>query len=242
MFGKGLLKRPPFQELLQGLRFDSQVRTVISNLFFQYVTDEEKAAAALPVIGKLVSVLNDENECYELTETRWNGEKETIIRRSADLPVFAELIHWLRFVHDSQWEPSFSLRFQLMMRYCSLQNMTAGTSSAFSVYQRPGSRYLELSDFVQVYVMGLWDKDLFYKAVFEFFGIGSLFSPVSIVEQKVVTGRNARIGDLERFFGPRKFFLRMENTGLIPLGMICRRWFWPIPCIGILFRLWFRLN
>lgn len=205
VFGKGLLKRPPFQELLQGLRFDSQVRTVISNLFFQYVTDKEKAAAALPVVGKLLSVLNDENECYELTETRWNGEKETIIRRSADLPVFAELIHWLRVVHNSQWETSFSLRFQLMMRYCSLQNMTAGTSSASSAYQRPGSRYLELSDFVQGYVRGLWDKDLFYKAVFEFFGIGSLFSPVSIVEQKgAITGRNARIGDLERFFGPKK--------------------------------------
>ena len=32
-----------------------------------------------------------------------------------------------------------------------------------------------------------------------------MFSPVSIVEQKgAVTGRNARIGDLERFFGPKK--------------------------------------
>lgn len=200
VFGKGLLKKPPFTELVEGLRFGAQARTVIDCLFFQYVPREELVSSALPAVGKLVSVLNDENESYEVQESRWNGEVERVWKRSADLPVFAELISWLGMAGEEDWGTAFALRFQLKARY----DKRSG-DRALAGYQSRKNSFLELSDLVQCYVRGIWDKDLFYKAVFEFLGIGSLLSPISLVEQKgAVAGRDARSGDLDRFFGRGK--------------------------------------
>ena len=200
VFGKGLLKKPPFTELVEGLRFGAQARTVIDCLFFQYVPREELVSSALPAVGKLVSVLNDENESYEVQESRWNGEVERVWKRSADLPVFAELISWLGMAGEEDWGTAFALRFQLKARY----DKRSG-DRALAGYQSRKNSFLELSDLVQCYVRGIWDKDLFYKAVFEFLGIGSLLSPISLVEQKgAVAGRDARPGDLNRFFGRGK--------------------------------------
>ena len=83
--------------------------------------------------------------------------------------------------------------------------MIRGAETGLWPDTREENSFLELSDLVQCYVRGIWDKDLFYKAVFEFLGIGSLLSPISLVEQKgAVAGRDARPGDLDRFFGRGK--------------------------------------
>ena len=144
VFGKGLLKKPPFTELVEGLRFGAQARTVIDCLFFQYVPREELVSSALPAVGKLVSVLNDENESYEVQESRWNGEVERVWKRSADLPVFAELISWLGMAGEEDWGTAFALRFQLKARY----DKRSG-DRALAGYQSRKNSFLELSDLVQ---------------------------------------------------------------------------------------------
>ena len=71
-------------------------------------------------------------------------------------------------------------------------------------YSYGGSKdvYLELSDYVECYVRGVWDKGLFYKAVFLFSDLGCLLEPVSTVEQNgAVSSRMARVYALNSFFG-----------------------------------------
>ena len=41
-------------------------------------------------------------------------------------------------------------------------------------YDRVRASYLTLADYVDCYVKGIWDKDLFYKAVFTFLSLKSL--------------------------------------------------------------------
>ena len=88
---------------------------------------------------------------------------ERVWKRSADLPVFAELISWLGMAGEEDWGTAFALRFQLKARY----DKRSG-DRALAGYQSRKNSFLELSDLVQCYVRGIWDKDLFYKAVFEF--------------------------------------------------------------------------
>ena len=40
-----------------------------------------------------------------------------------------------------------------------------------------GGQNPALADYVQCYVRGIWDKDLFYKAVFAYCGIAALLRP-----------------------------------------------------------------
>ena len=62
--------------------------------------------------------------------------------------------------------------------------------------------YLGLADYTECYVHGVWDKDLFYKAVFAFSNLGSLLEPVSTVEQKgAISSKKARVHSLNSFFG-----------------------------------------
>ena len=84
--------------------------------------------------------------------------------------------------------------------------MIRGAETGLWPDTREENSYLRsLSDLVQCYVRGIWDKDLFYKAVFEFLGIGSLLSPISLVEQKgAVAGRDARPGGSGSVFWPGK--------------------------------------
>lgn len=114
---------------------------------------------------------------------------ERVWKRSADLPVFAELISWLGMAGEEDWGTAFALRFQLKARY----DKRSG-DRALAGYQSRKNSFLELSDLVQCYVRGIWDKDLFYKAVFEFLGIGSrsLPQPRGTERRSGRTGRQAR--------------------------------------------------
>ncbi len=192
-------RREPFKDLVQGLRYGVQAGTVIDALFMEYVPQELKGRWALVVTAKLISVLDDSNDMYESEERYYRGT-EIIRKRSAELPIFASMLTWLKNVPEEDWENSFALRFKIRERYsrASLENGPQIRGEAL------GSVFGQ-ADIVQAYVRGIWDKDLFYKAIADFMGIGSLFGPISTVEQKGnVTSRNARVGELNAFFGPGK--------------------------------------
>lgn len=92
---------------------------------------------------------------------------------------------------------AFTLRFKLQEFYDKLRG-----KEVLRRYDRVRAGYLTLADYVDCYVKGIWDKDLFYKAVFTFLSLKSLIGPASTVEQKgAVSSRDARIGELNAFFG-----------------------------------------
>lgn len=198
VFGKGLRKKPPFSNLIQGLRYGAQARTVLDTLFLEYVPDTLKAHFGLCGVAALLSALDSSNDFYSVSEKRWNGEIQTHTERAADLPVFQSMRSWLSCADDKDWAAAFTLRFRLQEYYLQQRKR-----EKLRPYQSIYDTYLSLSDYVQCYVRGFWDKDLLYKAVFTFSGLGSLLAPISIVEQKgAVSSRNAPIGSLNSFFGP----------------------------------------
>lgn len=195
VFGSGLLKKPPFKNLVQGLRYGAQAREVIETLYAQFAPNELRASWGLVGIAKLLSELDLDNALYEVEEKRWNGEKERYTKRAAELPIFDYMRMWLSFAGDRDWGSAFTLRFQLQEFYRKIKDKE-------KKLRYSQNAYLNLSDYVQCYVKGIWDKDLFYKAVFTFLGLKSILGPVSTVEQKgAVSSRDARIGELNSFFG-----------------------------------------
>lgn len=199
VFGKGMLKKPPFQNLLTDLTYVNQAETVISALHRQYVPDDLKARFALCGVAKYVSVLDTSNDLFPVSEKRWNGETVTYTKRTAELPVFDDMLGWLFLGGEKNWGSAFALKFKLQQHY--LQQKEREISHYYS-FMSGRSSYLDLFQYAACYRKGIWGKDLFYKAVFTFSDLESLLEPVSIVEQKgAVSSRNARIYALNRFFG-----------------------------------------
>ncbi len=204
VFGSGLLKKPPFSNLCTALSYDSQVQTILSALFRQYVPHSLLAHFGLCGIAKLLTVLDTSNDLFTIQEKRWDGEVSTYTKRALELPVFASMCQWLSYTgteNKEDWESAFTLRFRLQQYY---RKQASREKQPKYVYSSNGrGNYLNLSDYVTCYVRGIWDKDLFYKAVFTFSGMGSLLEPVSIVEQKgAVPSRKAGVRGLSSFFGP----------------------------------------
>lgn len=198
VFGNGLLKKPPFKKLLLPISYHRQVNTLLSVLCAQYVPDAVKADFALRGTARFLSVLNTSNDLFPVSEKRWNGETVTYTKRAAELPVFAEMIKWLGLADEKDWGSAFTLRFRLQQHYFAQK----GREQKQYSYQESRQCYLGLSNYVECYVRGIWNKSLFYKAVFTFLNMGSILEPVSTVEQKgAVSSRNARIYALNSFFG-----------------------------------------
>lgn len=199
VFGRGVLKKPPFSNLVPGLAYGPQARTVLSTLFEQYVPDSLAARAGLLGIAKLLSVLDTSNDLFSVQTRRWNGETETYTERAASLPIFADMCAWLSKAGEEEWGSAFTLRFRLQQYYRKQKDRE---KKPYYAYSDSRDDYLKLSDYVQCYVRGVWDKDLFYKAVFAFLNISSILEPVSTVEHKgAVSSRMARVGALNAFFG-----------------------------------------
>lgn len=197
VFGSGLLKKPPFKKLVQGFPYDAQAGTVIGVLFDQYVPVEMKVRWALVGMAKFLSVLDSSNAFFEYAETVWTGTRVWRTRRSVDLPIFGEMRGWLNLADGSDWGNSFALRFRLQEAYEKWKDQEK--ASRYGWHQ---NGYLLLSDFVRCYLDGVWDKDLFYQAVFTFLDLKSLLRPISAVEQHgAVPSRDACVGDLTAFFG-----------------------------------------
>ena len=200
VFGHGLLKKAPFSNLTIALTYSAQVRTILSTLFQQYVPRSLSSRFGLYGIAKLLTVLDTSNDLFTVQEKRWNGTIDTYTKRATALPIFEGMRQWLSGAQKEDWESSFTLRFRLQQYY--QEQKSREKQSQYNYAYRNGENYLSLSDYVQCYVRGIWDKDLFYKAVFTFLNIGSILEPVSTVEQKgAVSSRNAHIQGLTAFFG-----------------------------------------
>ena len=88
MFGKGLLKKAPFGELIQGLSHGEQARTVIDVLFRQFVSDTLKLRWGLLGTAKLLLALDENNSLCEQKEKRWGDQVEVYTVRATDYPIF----------------------------------------------------------------------------------------------------------------------------------------------------------
>ncbi len=200
VFGSGLFKKPPFSNLNVRLSYGSQVTTILTALFQQYVPQSLSVSFGLCGIAKLLTVLDTSTDLFSVQEKRWNGVVETYTRRAVELPVFSSLCQWIRQAGKDDWQDSFALRFRLQLYY----NKQKAREKSRYAYGNQDS-YVHLSDYVQCCVRGLWDKDMFYKAVFTFFPLGALLEPVSTVEQKgAITSRKARPQALNAFFGSHR--------------------------------------
>lgn len=180
------------------LSYEPQVLTALSALFDQFVPDTLLEHYGLCGIAKLLSILDGSNDLINVEENRY-GKTYYYTKRILELPVFSHMCQWLSNVGKKNWESSFTLRFQLQQYYREQDGRE--TQPAY-LYNNAGKNYLALSDYVQCYVRGIWDKDLFYRAVFTFCGIGTLLEAVSAVEQKgAVSSRKAGSRGLAAFFG-----------------------------------------
>lgn len=197
VFGSGIMKKPPFKKLVQGFRYEEQADTVIEGLFDQYIPNTLKAHWGLTGISKLLSVLESSNAFFECEETLWTGNKNRYRKRSVELPIFRDMRIWMNAGNDKDWGNSFTLRFRLQEFYESRESR-----ESYNQYNRRRDGYLLLADYVQCYIRGVWDKDLFYQSVFTFLELKTLLGAVSAVEQHgAVPSRDAGVGDLTAFFG-----------------------------------------
>ena len=129
--------------------------------------------------AKLFSLLDSSNDLFTVEEESW-GTKYVYTKRALDLPVFRDMCQYLDTAEGDDWVNAFALRFRLQQYY---YEQHAREVKALYGYHSSPQNYLALSDYVQCYVRGIWDKDLFYKAVFTYCDIGILLEPVSTVEQ-----------------------------------------------------------
>lgn len=219
VFGSGILKKPPFSNLVISLSYRAQVQTILSALFRQYVPHALLVRFGLCGTAKLLTVLDNGNDLLTVEEKRWNGETAVYTKRAVEMPVLSDMCQWLSYAdkkNKEEWENAFTLRFRLQQYYKG-QESREKKSQYF--YSSRTTYYLGLADYVQCYVRGIWDKDLFYKAVFSFTGLGSLLEPVSAVEQKgAVSYRKAAVRGLRAFFGndaiqPVDGKYRFDNIG-----------------------------
>ena len=194
VFGKGLLKKPPFQDLLDALRYENQVDTVLGILYRQYVPEDMKIHWGLTGLAKLLTVLNEENAFFEAKEKRWNGETEVIVKRAVTLPIFKTFLFWTD-ISGRNWKDGFVLRFRLQEFYDKQKKEPLKRG------QLPVT-YVKMSDFVKCVELGIWDKELFYKASLTWYSMGALLAPATTVQQRgMLTYREANQGVLNQFFG-----------------------------------------
>lgn len=189
----------PFSNPVIVLSYEQQVKTVLFVLFHQYVPHPLSAHFGLCGIAGMLSVLDASNDLFTIEERSLSNNTRARTIRATKLPVFSDMCEWITDADKEDWGNSFALRFRLQLYY---EEQKEREIQSQDYYHRSTEKYLRLSDFVQCYVRGIWDKDLFYKAVLTFLDMGTLLAPISIVEQKgAVSYRSTGIGLLNDFFG-----------------------------------------
>jgi len=167
------------------LTYRTQVYFIIRALFDHFAPDSLLSQFGLSGVAKLVSNIE--------AAKKVSGEKNVL-----SLPIFGDLCQWLVEVEEEDWVNSFVLRFRLFQY---LRDPDERGLPSFS-YNGSWRLYIKPLDYVRCYVRGIWDKDLFYKAVFATCGLGGVMGPVSMVEQKgAVSPRRVNVRLLENFFG-----------------------------------------
>ncbi|MDE5597277.1 MAG: DUF4132 domain-containing protein, partial [Lachnospiraceae bacterium] len=196
VFGNDSAKNTPFSNPVIVLSYERQVGSVLSVLFDQYVPHSLSAHFGLCGIAGMLSVLDASNDLFTIEERSLSNNTRARTIRTTKLPVFSDMFEWITDADKEDWENSFTLRFRLQSYY---EEQSERESQSYGYYYGNKENYLRLSDFVQCYVRGIWEKDLFYKAVLTFFDMGTLLAPISIVEQKgAVPYWSGRLND---FFG-----------------------------------------
>lgn len=186
-----------FSNLAVGFTYSGQVVDIISALHDHYVTRSLRVHFGLCVTAKLFSLLDSSNDLFTVEEERW-GTKYVYTRRALDLPVFSDMCQCLGAAKGEDWGNALALRFRLQQYYHEQHAREVAPQYGYYRWQQ---NYLALSDYVQCYVRGIWDKDLFYKAVFTYCDMGSLLDPVSTVEQKGAVSSQAGNRGVYDFFG-----------------------------------------
>lgn len=194
VFGSGLLKRPPFREKVEGLSFSPQVFRVVEILFLQYVSNECRVSWGVRGTAGLLAMLKElpvDERYYTVKEKRWNGDVE-VTARVTGLPLFGELCQWLSGT-GADWKPSFALRIGLDELYLERK----GKEKEIRLVG-----YVTVRDLVRCVTEGLWDLDLFLKAVFRYGFMGTVIGAVSSVEQKgSLSFRQVNVRAVREFFG-----------------------------------------
>lgn len=189
-------KKPPFENLITGLRYGSQARQLIDTMFEQYVPSALCVKWGIAGTARFLSLLNEENALFKTEETRWKETYPITVRR-LHLPIIQQMFNWLSQADEDHWETAFSLRFQLQLAYDQWKDKEL--RPRYGGYQAP---YVRLRDFVCCWERGIWDKSLVYKAVFRFLNLGAVLGPVSAVEKKgLLHYRDAEISSVNAFFG-----------------------------------------
>ena len=180
-----------------------QVETAVEVLFDQYVPQPLRMQFGLCGGAKVLSITDPSNELLGSGEGHGGG-KAHFSRQVMDLPVFRDLLQWLCEAEEEDWERSFALRFALRQSQDHTAEEKRRIQRVDNVLQNRfwGGQNPALADYVQCYVRGIWDKDLFYKAVFAYCGIAALLRPISVVEQKgAVSSLKVGYNGLDDFFG-----------------------------------------
>ncbi len=192
-----------FSNLLMVFSYREQVETVVSVLFDQYVPRALRMQFGLCAGAKLLAVTEPSNALLAGGKKQEGGKTHTV-RQALNLPVFEDMWQWMSDTREEDWERSFALRFVLQRHYdgpaTEKERLQCTDLNEYNRFR--WGYHLPLADYVRCYVRGIWDKDLFYKAVFSYCGIASLLRPISIVEQKgAVSVQGVGYNGLDDFFG-----------------------------------------
>lgn len=174
VFGRPPQNEPPFKKLIQGHRYSSQMKPVIENLFYEYVPKELKARWGLFGIAKLLHVLEPLVQAHmaEFKDKPWRNEKQ--ILSVVHAPVFKQMYEWLFVVDGENWENGFALRYRF------------GTG---------------ISDYIQCYLRGIWNRDMVYKAIIEQCDLETLLYVTSVAAGQDVIKMRGIDARISYFFG-----------------------------------------
>lgn len=171
--------RAPFGELLPVQAYPEQIDTIVEALFHQKVPRELKGHWGLVGTAKLFQVLEGSVQAYmaEQKSRPWRKEGQ-ILSRKSEAPIFRELTGWLSCVSGKDWESAFALELSFRRN---------------------------ISSCVEAYVRGIWDKDMLYRAFFQYWKPEALVSAVSAAQCRGGSfGRNngyRESGAADVFFG-----------------------------------------
>ncbi len=171
VFGKGILKEAPFKNPVLRGSYPEQVGTVVNLLFSKYVPKEMKAHWGLVGTAKLFSVLDGSVSAYVDRAKFWRT-KGSLLMKHGRLPIFDNLLVWLKLADEQDFESAFALQFRMRQESQGFDRLDAQG-------YRSGQKVLRFSELVQCYLRGIWDKDQFYKAVFTFYDMGRLLAVVT---------------------------------------------------------------
>ncbi len=172
--------RVPYEELIPVQAYQEQIDTIVEALFRRKVPQELKGHWGLVGMAGFTKALEGQVQTYmaEYPSKPWRKEGQLLSRKGA-APIFRELMDWLSFANQKDWESAFALELSLEVK---------------------------ISSCVEACVRGIWDKDMLYRAVFRHWKLEELVSAVSAAQCRAgILGRyygGRGVSAVDVFFGP----------------------------------------